>query len=129
MVESWFLVPWHDNPRVFMHMCDTTTVSLNKACFVQNGYLTVFVEAFIYARERDWYVMGDTRFACEQPQEQVYCSHVDIMNMQALTSFKKSFAMELMQDWYMQVSKNLAVPYIFMMICISSYLSTYFLNL
>ena len=94
-----------------MRICDSATVSLNKICFVQNGCLTVLVEAFIYARERDWYVMGGTRFACEQPQEQVYCSHVDIMNTQALMSFKKSLAMELMQDWYMQVSKNLALPY------------------
>ena len=26
MIVSWFLVPWQDNPHVFMHMCDATTV-------------------------------------------------------------------------------------------------------
>ena len=30
MFVSWFLVPWRDNPRVNIRMCDVATVSLTR---------------------------------------------------------------------------------------------------
>ena len=83
MFVSWFLVPWCDNPRVNMRMCDIATVSLNGykqgvLCIElkQNDCLTVLIKALIYAHDETRTYMGGIRFSHKQAREQQYNSCV-----------------------------------------------------